>query len=130
MKMIIKGGTIVDGTDREAKPADLLIEDGRIVASALVIEEEADAVVDATGCYVMPGFIDLHVHLRDPGQTHKEDLLTGAKAAARGGVTTICAMPNTNPAVITRTSKRHTILFAFIFYSLPYAFLNFIKSIF
>lgn len=101
MKMIIKGGTIVDGTDREAKPADLLIEDGRIVASALVIEEEADAVVDATGCYVMPGFIDLHVHLRDPGQTHKEDLLTGAKAAARGGVTTICAMPNTNPAVDT-----------------------------
>lgn len=101
MRMIIKGGMIVDGTDKECKPADLLIQDGYIVKSALVIEEDADQVVDATGCFVMPGFIDLHVHLRDPGFTHKEDLMTGARAAARGGVTTICAMPNTKPVVDT-----------------------------
>ena len=62
--------------------------------------QEVD-VIDATGKYVMPGFIDLHVHLRDPGLTYKEDIVTGANAAARGGVTTICAMPNTKPVVDT-----------------------------
>ena len=53
-------------------------------------------MIDAKGCYVMPGFIDLHVHLRDPGLEYKETLETGGKAAAHGGVTTVCAMPNTN----------------------------------
>ena len=56
-------------------------------------------LIDAKGCYVMPGFIDLHVHLRDPGLTYKEDIATGSRAAARGGVTTVCAMPNTKPVV-------------------------------
>lgn len=64
-----------------------------------VKENEHIQVIDAKGCYVMPGFIDLHVHLRDPGLTYKEDIVTGAKAAAKGGVTTICAMPNTKPVV-------------------------------
>ncbi len=59
----------------------------------------ADVEIDAAGCYVMPGFIDLHVHLRDPGFTHKETVETGGLAAARGGYTTICAMPNTNPVM-------------------------------
>ncbi len=54
-------------------------------------------VIDAGGCYVVPGLIDLHVHLRDPGQTYKEDVETGGKAAAAGGFTTIVAMPNTKP---------------------------------
>ena len=59
-------------------------------------------MIDASGCYVMPGFIDLHVHLRDPGLTQKETLSTGGRAAARGGVTTVCAMPNTNPVIDTK----------------------------
>ncbi len=60
-----------------------------------------DEVIDATGKYIMPGFIDLHVHLRDPGLTYKEDIVTGTAAAAKGGVTTVCAMPNTKPVVDT-----------------------------
>ena len=66
------------------------------------ISDAADEVIDANGMYVMPGFIDLHVHLRDPGLTYKETLATGGAAAARGGVTTICAMPNTKPVIDTR----------------------------
>lgn len=99
MKTLIVGGTVVDGTDKKPKLADILIEDGIIKKMAMVIEEDADEVIDATGQYVMPGFIDLHVHLRDPGLTHKEDIMSGAKAAARGGVTSVCAMPNTKPVV-------------------------------
>lgn len=100
MKMLVKGGMVADGTNKEPRPADVLIQDGKITNIALMIaENDIDCEVDATGCYVMPGFIDLHVHLRDPGQTYKEDILSGARAAARGGVTTICAMPNTKPVV-------------------------------
>ena len=63
------------------------------------IEKQADTVIDAAGCYVMPGLIDLHVHFRDPGLTYKEDIETGSKAAAKGGFTTVCCMPNTKPVV-------------------------------
>ncbi len=99
MRLIIKGGMVVESGKEAAKEADVLVEDGVIKSISHNIEAKADKVVDARGCYVMPGFIDLHVHLRDPGQTYKEDLISGANAAARGGVTTICAMPNTSPAV-------------------------------
>ena len=73
------------------------MEDGKISRVAEEIAEDADRKIDAEGLYVMPGIIDLHVHLRDPGLEYKETLHTGAMAAARGGVTTICAMPNTSP---------------------------------
>ena len=99
MKLLIKAGTIVDGTNRSEYISDILVEDGRIVQIGQELNVAAEQVLDASGCYVMPGLIDLHVHLRDPGLTHKEDLMTGAMAAARGGVTSICAMPNTKPAV-------------------------------
>ena len=82
--------------------ADVLICEKRIEKIRKGLKpEEADEVIDARGCYVMPGLIDLHVHLRDPGLTYKETLETGGKAAARGGVTTICAMPNTKPVTDT-----------------------------
>lgn len=99
MKLLIKAGTIVDGTSRSEYISDILVEDGQIVQIGQELNVAAEQVLDASGCYVMPGLIDLHVHLRDPGLTHKEDLMTGAMAAARGGVTSICAMPNTKPAV-------------------------------
>lgn len=70
------------------------------------ITDAADKVIDAKGCFVMPGFIDLHVHLRDPGLEYKETLKTGGDAAARGGVTTICAMPNTKPVIDTEEKVR------------------------
>ena len=78
---------------------DIFVEDGIIKEKAESIEKQADTVIDATGCYVMPGLIDLHVHFRDPGLTYKEDIETGSKAAAKGGFTTVCCMPNTKPVV-------------------------------
>lgn len=99
MKILIKNGRIIDPDSKMDQVAELLIENGKIAAVEEKIEEEADRVVDAEGCYVMPGLIDMHVHLRDPGLTHKEDIITGARAAARGGVTTVLAMPNTKPVM-------------------------------
>ncbi len=97
MKLLIKKGRVIDPDTGRDGSFDLLIEDGIIKAVAQKIDEEADRVVDAEGLWVMPGVIDLHVHLRDPGLEYKETLHTGGMAAARGGVTTICAMPNTKP---------------------------------
>ena len=78
---------------------DIFVEDGIIKEKAESIEKQADTVIDAAGCYVMPGLIGLHVHFRDPGLTYKEDIETGSKAAAKGGFTTVCCMPNTKPVV-------------------------------
>lgn len=97
MRTLIKSGRVIDPSTGVDEVRDLLVIDGRIARSAADIKEEADEVIDATGCYVMPGLIDLHVHLRDPGLEYKEDIETGSKAAVRGGYTTICAMPNTKP---------------------------------
>ena len=99
MKILIKNGRIIDPDSKMDQVADLLIENDKIAAVGEKMNEEADRIVDAEGCYVMPGLIDMHVHLRDPGLTHKEDIITGARAAARGGVTTVVAMPNTKPVM-------------------------------
>lgn len=97
MKLLIKNGIVINPGDRSEKKADVLVREGVIVQIAASIEEDADRVIDASGYYCMPGFIDLHVHLRDPGLTYKEDIQTGTAAAAHGGFTTIVAMPNTKP---------------------------------
>ena len=99
MKILIQNGYVLDPESKREGKFDVLIEDEKIIKVAEQITDHADKVLDASGCYVMPGFIDLHVHLRDPGLEYKETLETGGKAAARGGVTTICAMPNTKPVV-------------------------------
>lgn len=99
MKILIKNGYIVDPLYKKEGEYDVLIEDDKIQKIEANIEAEADRVIDAKGYYVMPGFIDLHVHFRDPGLTYKETLETGGKAAVRGGVTTVCAMPNTKPVI-------------------------------
>lgn len=99
MKILIKHGHVADPLTKMDGCFDVLIDDGRIKKVAEEIADEADRVIDAAGCYVLPGFIDLHVHLRDPGFTYKETLETGGRAAARGGVTTVCAMPNTKPPI-------------------------------
>lgn len=97
MKILIQNGYVLDPESKREGIYDVLVQDDKIVKVAEKIADAADRVIDASGCYVMPGFIDLHVHLRDPGLEYKETLETGGKAAARGGVTTVCAMPNTKP---------------------------------
>lgn len=101
MKILIKNGKIINPADHTDKVSDLLITDGFISEISENIPEDklnkTDRIIDAGGCFVFPGFIDMHVHLRDPGQTAKEDIGTGTMAAAAGGFTTIVAMPNTTP---------------------------------
>ena len=100
MKTLIKNGLLLDPANNINEQYDLLINDDLIdLIDKNIDESRADKVIDAKGCFVMPGFIDLHVHLREPGYEHKETIETGVKAAARGGFTTICAMPNTSPVV-------------------------------
>lgn len=95
-KIITNGKVFYNGKFVEQ---DILINDTKIEKIADEIKIDADEIIDAQGNYVLPGFVDLHSHLRDPGQTNKEDIVSGTKAAAKGGFTTICAMPNTDPIV-------------------------------
>ena len=99
MAILIKNGTILNPATSTNEVLDLLIEGDTISKMAPSITAADATVIDATGCYVAPGLIDMHVHFRDPGQTAKEDIETGSRAAAHGGYTTVCAMPNTNPVV-------------------------------
>ena len=97
MKILIKNGNVC--IDNAFSKKDILIENDIIKAIETTINEEADKVIDAEQMTVIPGFVDLHCHLREPGQTYKEDIYTGTKAAAKGGFTTVCAMPNTDPVI-------------------------------
>ena len=102
MSLIIKNGRVINPPTNTDEILDIKIDGNSISAiSAEIVPVFSDEVIDATGCLVFPGFIDMHVHFRDPGQTAKEDIETGSKAAARGGVTTVLAMPNTKPVVDT-----------------------------
>ena len=96
-KFLIKGGTVVaEGVSRKA---DVLIADGKIAAiEESIIADEQTEVFDAEGCVVTYGLADVHVHLREPGYSAKETITTGTRAAAHGGVTTVCSMPNLQPA--------------------------------
>ena len=107
MSILIKNGRVIDPDTRKDGRYDILIEEDKIVKVDQEIKEEAEEVIDAEGCYVMPGLIDLHVHLRDPGQTYKETVETGAAAAAHGGFTTVLAMPNTKPVTDDRLNIRY-----------------------
>ena len=97
MRILIKNGQVINPATGTNEVLDLLIEDKHVVKMEAGITDAADRIIDATGHYVMPGFIDLHVHFRDPGLEHKETIETGSKAAAAGGYTTVFAMPNTKP---------------------------------
>ncbi|HVT06952.1 MAG TPA: amidohydrolase family protein, partial [Polyangia bacterium] len=100
MKLVLRGGRVIDprrGLDAEA---DVLLVDGLVsrIGPGLADGAGRDVqVVDARGRWVVPGLIDLHAHLREPGQEYKEDVATGTRAAASGGFTAVCAMPNTTP---------------------------------
>ena len=130
---IIKGGLIVDPSQRDrdmfrsrafgdapmppwlkpddaAAVGDVLIRDGKIAAVELSIDPpEGATMIDARGMVVSPGFIDLHCHLREPGFEYKETIATGTRAAAKGGFTTVCAMPNTEPTMHTRATVEYVL---------------------
>jgi len=98
--LLITGGRVIDPATGADTIADLAVHNGRIAAMGpSLTRTPADQIIDASGQLVTPGLIDPHVHLREPGQEHKETLATGSLAAVRGGFTTICCMPNTTPAL-------------------------------
>ena len=107
MRLILAGGRVVDPSQNIDRVADLLIEDGRIVNIVNPGEAVGDAErIDVTGKCVVPGLIDIHVHLREPGFEYKEDIESGTRAAAAGGFTRVCCMPNTSPAIDTAAVVR------------------------
>ncbi len=95
--ILIKNGTIIDPSQSLEKKKDLLIRDGRVEAIDESLDAEGAEIFDATDLIVAPGFIDLHVHLREPGYEYKETIASGARAAVAGGFTSVCCMPNTKP---------------------------------
>ena len=103
---LIRGGRVIDPKNGVDSVMDVLVQDGRVAQLGEGIACEGAQVIDAAGKVVAPGFIDMHCHLRDPGQEYKEDIVSGTRAAARGGFTGVCCMPNTKPvndsAAVTR----------------------------
>ena len=100
--ILIRGGSVFTGStlpEGGFEVNDVLIDGDRIAAVGGADVDEASEVVDASGCLVGPGFVDMHTHLRDPGQTWKEDIASGSAAAAAGGFTAVVAMPNTDPPI-------------------------------
>jgi dihydroorotase len=97
VKLLIKNGRVVDPSSGTDKKLDVLIDKGKIIEIKPKISAGGTKSIDASGLIVAPGFIDMHVHLREPGQEDKETIATGARAAARGGFTSIACMPNTHP---------------------------------
>src|SRR5438067_8073940 len=103
MPIVIKTGRVIDPASATDRVADVLIVDGRIAGVAPNLASPAAEVFDATGMIVAPGFIDIHVHLREPGFEHAETIESGSRAAAAGGFTSICCMPNTKPVNDSKT---------------------------
>ena len=99
MKLLIQDGNLIDPVLNEERVMDILIENGQIAAIGAHLEDPEAQVLDASGMAVSAGLIDMHVHFRDPGFTEKEDIITGSRAAAHGGFTTVTCMPNTRPTV-------------------------------
>src|SRR5579862_2315840 len=121
MAIVIKNGRVIDPASHTDRVADVLIVDGRIAGVAPNLSSPKAEIFDASGMVVAPGFIDMHVHLREPGFEHAETIETGSRAAAAGGFTSICPMPNTAPindnatvtSYIAEKARRHAIVNVF-----------------
>jgi dihydroorotase len=99
MKLLIKNGIVIDPANNIEEKLDILVTNNQITKIGKNISQKEAKILDAKGCIVTPGFIDMHTHFREPGYEYKETIETGSKAAAKGGFTTICCMPNTNPPI-------------------------------
>src|SRR5512143_3627120 len=116
-RLLIKNGRVIDPASRHDGVADVWIEDGVIKGVGLGLPTAGSEVIDATGLIVAPGFIDMHVHLRQPGFEHAETIETGSRAAAAGGFTSVCPMANTSPvndnptvtSYIVERASRHAV---------------------
>jgi dihydroorotase len=108
-KLLIKNGRVIDPASRIDRVADVLIEDGRIAGAGENMEAPGAEIFDASGMIVAPGFIDMHVHLREPGFEHAETIESGSRAAAAGGFTSICSMPNTAPVNDSATVTKYIV---------------------
>ena len=97
MKILFKNGTVIDYATKTEEVLDVLVENDKIVKVAKDITAAAEKIIDCSGLYIMPGMIDMHCHLREPGGEHKETIETGSLSAVKGGFTSICPMPNTKP---------------------------------
>lgn len=97
MKLLLQGGKVVDPSQGLEKRADLLLEKGKVAGVGRIAPRKSWKILDVSGCIVAPGFIDMHVHLREPGREDRETIATGSRAAAAGGFTSIACMPNTSP---------------------------------
>src|SRR5580704_10193441 len=121
MSIVIKNGRVIDPASQTDRIADVLIVDGLIAGVAPDLSSSNAEVVDATGMIVAPGFIDMHVHLREPGFEHAENIESGSRSAAAGGFTSVCCMPNTKPvndsvtvtSYIVERARRHAIVNVF-----------------
>lgn len=97
MRTLLKNGTLIDYKTKTNEKKDILIENDKIIKIEKEINEKADKIIDCTNLNIIPGMIDMHCHLREPGFEHKETIKTGSESAVAGGFTTICPMPNTKP---------------------------------
>jgi dihydroorotase len=109
MKLLVQGGRVIDPANNIDSEMDVLIDDGKILAVGKNLKGDGAQIVDATGMLVTPGLIDIHVHLRDPGYEYKEDIVSGTRAAAAGGFTSVACMPNTKPIIDNKAVTRYII---------------------
>lgn len=112
MRFLISGGRVIDPSSEMDREADIIVDAGKVVSveeARSVPVRGFDRIIDAMGKWVVPGLIDMHVHFRDPGQEYKEDIISGCEAAAAGGFTTVCCMPNTKPVVDTEDRVKYVL---------------------
>jgi len=109
VRLLIKNGRVVDPSSGTDDTLDVLIDGGRILSVEARIQAAGVPIIDASRLVVAPGFIDMHTHIREPGQEKKEDIVSVSRAAAKGGFTTICSMPNTNPVNDSRRVTEYII---------------------
>lgn len=111
-ELLISGGRVLDPAGGRNEVADVLVRGGIVAAIGPSLAAEGAERIDAAGQYVLPGLIDMHVHLREPGREDKETIASGTRAAAAGGFTTICCMPNTDPVIDSATGVNHILAVA------------------